>query len=133
MIPVLLSSRGGPTLNQPHLKIMIDKSDSIKSLNPLNVNADLCMIGDSGTIAIKADGSSIFVSFSSLRVAYTFLRIFLGFNNFPDILRAVDRAFKQMDITLFWQSKHVGILGSKGKPIFVWVLLLVQKFIRPLN
>jgi hypothetical protein len=91
------------------------------------------MIGDSGTIAIKADDGSIFVSFSSLRVAFTFLRMFVGSNSFPDILKTIDQALKQMDITIFWQSKRIGILGSKGKPIFVWLLLLLQRFIKTLN
>jgi hypothetical protein len=112
---------------------MIDRLDSIKRLNPLNVTADLSMIGDTGTIVIRADGSAIFVRFSSLRVAFRFLRMFQGSNSFPDILKAVDRILKQMDITLFWQSKRIGILGSKGRLIFRWLLLSLQRPIKPLN
>jgi hypothetical protein len=112
---------------------MIDRLDSIKRLHPLNVTADLRMIGDTGTIVIKADGSAIFVRFSSLRVAFRFLRMFRGSSSFPNILKAVDRILKQMDITLFWQSKRIGILGSNGKPIFIWLLSSLQRLIKPLN
>ena len=83
---------------------------------------------DQGTIDIKAyDGKSIFVRFSSFRAAFAILKVLRGRDDFASVLKSLERALKQMDVTLFWRSSRLGILGSKGNPSLVVVLLVIQR------
>ncbi len=99
-------------------------------LNPIDLFADLKLTCDAGTIDIKADGKRIFIRLPSLltsfKVLRKVLRMFAPRDDFSNILKAADQILTRVDITLFWQNRHFGILGSKANPILWRALIGMQ-------
>ena len=103
-------------------------ADNIENSSRFNLYADLRLTCDAGALDIKAhDGKAVFLRFSSLRVAFAFLRMNKERDSFVGILKKVDRALKQVDITLFWRSSRLPILGSNAKPSLILALILIQR------
>ncbi len=95
-------------------------------LNPIDLFADLKLTCDAGTIDIKADGKRIFIRLPSLLASFKILRMFAPRDDFSNILKAADQVLKRVDVTLFWQNRHFGILGSKANPILWRALIGIQ-------
>ena len=95
-------------------------------LNPIDLFADLKLTCDAGTIDIKADGKRIFIRMPSLLASFKILRMFAPRDDFSNILKAADQVLKRVDVTLFWQNRHFGILGSKANPILWRALIGIQ-------
>ncbi len=91
----------------------------------VDVDADLRIDCDAGAIYINANGRAIYVRFSSLRVAFHLVRELSKRDN----LKAIDRALKCIDVTVYWRNSRLGILGSKGSTILLQTLIGVQKII----
>lgn len=95
---------------------------------PIDLYADLRLICDAGSLDIRAhDGRAVFLHFSSLRVAFAFLRMLKGIDSFSGVLKTVDQALKRVDVTLFWQSSRLPILGTNTKPFLLLALIVIQR------
>lgn len=105
-------------------------SDKYDLLDPIDLFADLKMTCDAGTIDIKADGREIFIRLPSLLASFKILRMFAPRDDFSNILKAADQVLTRVDVTLFWQNRHFGILGSEAKPILMRALIGIQAISR---
>lgn len=96
----------------------------------LDVYADLDMFCDAGKIVLKADGRTMVVRFPSLGAVFDFLKLIEIRYGFTKFLKEADRVLTHADITLFWQNRYFGILGSHGNPFLLAAIIGIQKIIR---
>jgi hypothetical protein len=93
----------------------------------LDIYADLTVNFDAGTVVFSGDGNRIFAHTPSLRVAFALLKTFKRIDTFEKFLRAADLQLKRMDVTIFWQNRRFGILGSEGKRYLLAMLIWLCK------
>jgi hypothetical protein len=91
----------------------------------VDVQADLELTCEAGTLVVLADGNAVRVRFSTLKTIFEILRTLQGVAG----LKSIDLALKRIDLTLYWGDSRFGILGSKGYRSLLLTLIGIQKII----
>ena len=96
-----------------------------KKILALDIQTNLSLVCDAGTLEISAQGSELRVRFSSLKTIFELLRTLRKITG----LKSIDLAMKKIDVTLYWGNSQFGILGSKGNRVLLLTLIGIQKVI----
>ena len=104
---------------------MMIKEKEVRKPFVIDIQADLKLACDEGSLEVRADGNAVRVGFSSLKAIFELIRTVRVVTD----LKSIDLALKRIDVTLYWGYSRFGILGSKGNRTLLLALIGFQKII----